>query len=218
MRALIKKEFKLCLHPTCVLFLLFAAFVFIPNYPYEVMFFFSGLSVFFVCLTARENGDAAFTCSLPVGKRQAVYARILFCMVFQLALLISAGILTAVKEIAFPAELQINMAGSSANLSFLGYGALLMGLFNVIFFPLYYQNPAKVGVPFFIASLAEFVAIALLVALRFAVPVYADALCMPDPAHMGAKAAVFCAGLLLYAGASALAALLSARRFARVDL
>ena len=55
MKALLKKEFLLCLHPTCFIFLAFAAFVFLPNYPYEVMFFFSGLSVFFVCLTARQR-------------------------------------------------------------------------------------------------------------------------------------------------------------------
>ena len=38
---LIKKEIALCLHPTAFIFLAFAALVFVPNYPYEVIFFFS---------------------------------------------------------------------------------------------------------------------------------------------------------------------------------
>ena len=67
MRALLIKEFLLCLHPTQILFLTFACFVFILNYPYEIAFFFSGLSVFFACLSARENGDATFSCTFRCG-------------------------------------------------------------------------------------------------------------------------------------------------------
>lgn len=33
--AMLKKEFALCLHPAAIVFVLFGAFVFIPNYPYE---------------------------------------------------------------------------------------------------------------------------------------------------------------------------------------
>lgn len=65
---LIKKELHLCLHPTAFIFILFAGLVFVPNYPYEVIFFFSCLSVFFCCLQTRENGDIAFSCALPVKK------------------------------------------------------------------------------------------------------------------------------------------------------
>ena len=66
MSALLKKEFSLALHPASALFVFFAAMVFIPNYPYEVMFFFSGLSAFFICLTGRENKVLPFSCVLPV--------------------------------------------------------------------------------------------------------------------------------------------------------
>lgn len=124
----LKKEFTLCLHLTCVLFLLFAAFVFIPNYPYEVMFFFSGLSVFFISLTARENGDAFFSCTLPVRKGKVAVSRVLFCAIFQIALLLLAGVATAVKETCFSASAQINLAGSCVNLALLGHGGVLLGL------------------------------------------------------------------------------------------
>lgn len=218
MRALLKKEFLLCLHPTCLVFLCFAAFVFIPNYPYEVMFFFSGLSVFFVCLTARENGDTPFTAVLPADRKQAAAARMLFCGVFQLALLLLAGVTTAIKQTTFPPEAQVNLAGSTANLAFLGNGALLLGVFNLVFFPLYYAAPHKVGVPFLLAGAAQFLLIALLIVLRFTVPFWRDMLAAPAPAYLGAKLAVFFAGIVLYAALSALSLFLAGKKFARIDL
>ena len=218
MTKLLKKEFALCLHPTCFLFFFFSACVFIPNYPYEVMFFFSGLSVFFVCLTGRENGDLTFSCTLPVRKRDVALARILFCNVLQIALLCLAGVMTAIKELCFPAEMQINLAGSTANLAFLGYGAFLLGAFNLIFFPLYFKNPNRVGVPFVLAAAAQFFFIAVLITLRHAAPFFSDVLTATDPLYMGQKAAVFVFGIICYACATALSAYLSARIFSKTDL
>lgn len=218
MKALLKKEFALCAHPTCFVFLQFACFVFIPNYPYEVMFFFSGLSVFFVCLTARENGDAAFTCTLPVKKSEVAAARMLMCGILQIALLVCAALTTAVKELCFPAEMQVNMAGMAANTAFLGFGALILGVFNVIFFPIYYTRPEKVGKPFILASAAEFAIIFALIALRFAAPFFRDVLNTPDPVHIGVKTAVLCVGLAVYALLGAIALRLSVKRFQRADL
>lgn len=214
---LIKKEFSLCLHPTSFIFLCFAAFVFIPNYPYEVMFFFSGLAVFFTCLTARENGDLAFTCALPVRKKSIATARILYFVVFQAALLCLAGAATAVKELCFPESAQINLAGMTANTAFLGFGALLLGVFNIIFFPLYFKNPDKVGQPFIVASAVLFALIFALIVLRFALPAW-SVLNTPDPAHMGIKAGVLAAGLAAYAGLTAWSCYLSGKRFEAFDL
>lgn len=218
MRVLLKKEFSLCAHPTCFVFLAFACFVFIPNYPYEVMFFFSGLSVFFVCLTARENGDAAFTCTLPVKKSEAVLARMLMCVILQIALLACAALTTTVKQLFLPAEMQVNMAGMAANTAFLGFGALILGVFNVIFFPVYYAHPEKVGKPFIFASAAEFAIIILLIVLRYAAPFFRDTLNTPDPVNIGAKVAVLCAGLALYAALSLIAVRVSAKHFRQTDL
>lgn len=218
MIALLKKEWRLCLHPTCFLFLAFAAFVFIPNYPYEVMFFFSGLSVFFVCLTARENGDVQFTAVLPAKRKDIVLARMLTCAFFQIALWLLACVTTTVKQVAYPPEAQINMAGSTANLAFLGNGALLLGLFNLVFFPRYYSSPEKVGVPFLIASVVQFVIISVFIALRFTVPLWRDSLTAPDPAYLGAKLGVFFTGIVLYGAFTALGAALSVKKFEKIDL
>ena len=149
---LIQKEFLLCLHPTAFIFLSFCALALVPNYPYEVIFFFSGLSVFFTCLTSRENGDLSFTCALPVKKQDIPTARILVVALFQLALIILTHCVCFIKQAIFPAELLVNAAGISANVTLLAHGYALLGLFNIIFFPLHYKNPQKAGVPFVVAG------------------------------------------------------------------
>lgn len=218
MRSLLKKEFLLSLHPTQVIFPLFALFVFIPNYPYEVMFFFSGLAVFFVCLQSRENGDLAFSCTLPAEKGKIALARILFCLIFEGITLCSAALFTAVKELCFTPEAQLNMAGCDANFAFLGYGIALLGLFNAVFFPLYFKNPQRVGVPFVAAGIAQFAAIALLIVLRFTVPLFGEALSTPDPAFMAEKGAAFAAGTLLGWLLTLFACLYGRKKFLGTDL
>lgn len=64
MSALLKKEFSLALHPASALFVFFAAMVFIPNYPYEVMFFFRGFRVLHLP-DGRENKDLHFPAFCP---------------------------------------------------------------------------------------------------------------------------------------------------------
>lgn len=218
MKALLKKEFSLCLHPTSFMFLCFCLFVFIPNYPYEVMFFFSGLSVFFICLTARENDDATLSCTLPVSKGDVAMARMVLCILLQAALLLLAGLTTAVKQLVFPVESQVNLAGLMANTAFLGEGAMLLGIFNLIFFPMYFRDVRKVGVPFLIASAVEFVLIGLSVTLRFAFPFVRDVVNTPDPANMAVKLAVLGIGLCLYGVFTWIAMVLGKRNFIKNDL
>ena len=82
---LLYKEFKLALHPAAVLFLLLSSMMLIPNYPMYVLFFYNTLGIFFICLSGRENHDLAYSLSLPIRKRDAVRARIVFAVILQLA-------------------------------------------------------------------------------------------------------------------------------------
>ncbi len=216
MKALIKKEFELCLHPTAVIFLLFAALVFVPNYPYEVIFFFSGLSVFFICTAARENGDAAFTLTLPVKKREVPLARIFVVLVLQCALLTLTAACIAVKQAFFPRETLVNLASNSANLAFCGFGALLSGVFDLAFFPLYYKDPRKVGAPFAVAAALQLTAAGALIVLRHT-PFF-EPLTPPDFLNGGVKLAVLFGGLALFGVMGFAAARLSAENFEKVDL
>ena len=215
MSALLKKEFSLALHPASALFVFFAAMVFIPNYPYEVMFFFSGLSAFFICLTGRENKDLHFSCVLPVEKREVAAARVLFCMILQLAQIVLCVPFIAIKSawIDMP-----NLAGMEANAAFLGFGLMMLGGFNLIFFPLYFKNPNKVGKPFAFGAVFIFLAVAAVTVCCQIAPLFKDVLDTRDPLHFGAKAVVFALGAAVYAAAYFLSVKISQNNFEKADL
>ena len=50
MKELLNKELKLVLHPTNILFIPLAFMLFIPNYPYLVIMFYTCLGIFFLSL------------------------------------------------------------------------------------------------------------------------------------------------------------------------
>lgn len=218
MKNLIKKELALCLHPTCFIFLSFCLLAFVPNYPYEVIFFFSGLSVFFTCLTSRENGDVAFTCALPVKKGDVPLARIAVIVCLQCILLVLTAAVCEIKQAVFPAGMLVNGAGISANLALIAHGAVVLGVFNAIFFPLHYRNPEKVGVPFVIGSAVVFTLIALLIVLHYACPLWSDTLNGADSYNTGAKLCALAVGMCVYAALTAVACVLSRRNFEKIDL
>ena len=214
---LIKKEIALCMHPTAFIFLFFAVLVFVPNYPYEVIFFFSCLSVFFCCMMTRENGDIAFSCALPVKKEHIPLAKMLVVFGLQGIILLLVGIIGAVKGAVLPAEQYVNQAGISANLALAGNGAVLLGVFNLIFFPRYFRSPDKIGVPFVIGAVAVFLLIGVFIVLRWATPLYSVTLNGLNSVNSGAKASDLIIGMANYAIMSAISCKLSMKRFQRYD-
>ena len=94
------------------------------------------------------------------------------------------------------------MSGSAANLAFLGNCFIVAAAFNIVFYPLYFKNPSKTGVPFLIAGAVQFSVIAVTVILRFAVPVFANEIYAAG-GNSGLQAIVFCIGIALYTGLTA---------------
>ena len=215
---LIKKEIALCLHPTAFIFLSFAALVFVPNYPYEVIFFFSCLSVFFCCMMARENGDIAFSCALPVKKEHVPLAKMLVVIGLQCAILLLVGAMGAIKGAVLPAEQYVNQAGISANLALVGNGAVLLGVFNLIFFPRYFKAPEKIGVPFVIGAVAVFFLISVFIVLRWATTLYSITLNGLNSENTGAKIAAFAISVAVYVVLSAVSCKLSMNNFQKIDV
>ena len=212
---LLKKEFRLCLHPTAPLFLALTAMVLIPNYPYAVSFFYLTLGVFFICLTGRENHDAAFTAALPVSRKQIVEGRMLLVCCLEALDLAAVGLMLWVKGLI---GFMPNEAGMDANLALLGEGLIVFGLFNLIFFPRWYKDINKVGVPFLLGSAAVFVYILLAIVSTYAIPFVRDCLDTQDPAFLKEKLLFIAAALLLFLCATWLSMKASVKRFERVDL
>lgn len=215
---LIKKELSLCLHPTAFVFLFFAVLVFVPNYPYEVILFFSCLSIFFCCMMTRENGDIAFSCTLPIKKEHIPFAKMIVVFGLQCIILLLVGIIGAIKGAVLPAEQYVNQAGISANLALVGNGAILLGIFNLIFFPCYFKKPDKIGVPFVIASIVLFVLIGVFIVLRWVTPLYSITLNGLNSENTGAKIVALAIGVAVYVVLSAISCKLSMKNFQKIDV
>ena len=215
---LIKKELSLCLHPTAFIFLFFAVLVFVPNYPYEVIFFFSCLSIFFCCMMTRENGDIAFSCTLPIKKEHIPFAKMIVVFGLQCIILLLVGIIGAIKGAVLPAEQYVNQAGISANLALVGNGAILLGIFNLIFFPCYFKKPDKIGVPFVIAAIVLFVLIGVFIVLRWVTPLYSITLNGLNSENTGAKIVALAIGIAVYVVLSAISCKLSMKNFQKIDV
>ncbi len=212
---LLMKEWKLCMHPTGYIMLLCAALILVPGYPYGVSCFYMGLAIYFICLTARENHDAAYTLTLPVTRREAVKARILFCTALEVADLLLMGVFILIKKAIGDTP---NPAGLDAGLALIGEGMIIFALFNMIFFPMYYRDINKPGKAFLFAAAAVFLWIILEVVGSYTIPFIRDVLDQPDPRNMSDKALFTFGGLALFIAGTARSIQASAKRFEEQDL
>lgn len=215
MKDLLFKEFKLALHPTSIIFLALSAMLLIPNYPYYVTFFYTGLGVFFTCLNGRENNDIFYTASLPVRKKDIVKARILLVVILQILQVIIAAVFALLRQAL---NMEENLAGMDANIAFFGFAFIMMGLFNLIFFGIYYKNVFKVGKAFLISSIVTFIYIGVAEVCAHAVPFVRDCLDTKDPLYVEYKLAVFILGIVLYIVLTLLSYKRSAKKFEMFDL
>ena len=212
---LLKKEFRLCMHPTGYLMLPMAFLVLVPGYPYTVSCFYMCLAIFFICLTARENHDASYTLTLPVSRENAVCARIALSCCLEVAQILLIGLAILLKNAIGNTP---NPAGLDAGVALLGDSFITFAVFNMIFFPVYYRDINKPGKAFVIASSAVFAWIVLVIIATYAVPFFRDVLDRPDPEQMSDKLLFLLGGLALYIAGTALSVRNSARKFAAVDL
>lgn len=195
MSKMLKKEFVLAMHPTVPIMMLLSAMVMIPNYPYSVIFFYVSLSVFFTCLLGRENNDIIYSLSLPVAKKTIVKSRMVFTVILQLLQLLIMIPLCILRQNVM---LEGNQAGLDANIALFGWGLIMYGIFNTIFFGKYYKDVNKVGVSFVVASIVMFLFVAVEVASTFAIPFVRDCLDTRDPDFMTEKFIFLGIGALVY--------------------
>ncbi len=215
MTKLLAKELRLAMHPTSLIFLGLSAMILIPNYPYLITFFYTGLGVYFTCLSGRENHDIAYSVALPVRKTDIVKARILFVAAIELVQM-ALAVPFALLRSRMP--LPGNLVGMDANLAFFGFAFLSLGIFNVVFFGIYYRDVRKVGKAFAAASVWIFSYMAVVEASYHVLPLFRDRLDRPDPEELGLKLIVLALGIFSYLALTLTAYLRGCRDFEKQDL
>lgn len=151
---------------------------------------------------------------LPLPKHDVVRARFVSSVLMELLQVATAAFTLVLHHFLIQTS---NPVGMDANIALLGLALVELGLFNLVFFPLYYKNPQKVGVPFLIADIAVFLYIFVVEAAAHVVPFVRDVLDTPDPAHLSDKIAVLVIGLLLFAIETFAAQRISEKRFEKED-
>lgn len=219
MRALMNKEFRLVVHPSTYILVLLGALVLIPSWPYAVILLYGILTAFFNAQNAREMHDLAFSFSLPISRRDMVRARVLVMAAIELAAVVIMALFVCLRVpwgINEAAAMQ-PAVGLAANVSLLGFSLMAFGIFNVVFFALYYRNPEKVGVPFLLACIPVTVFGVAFEAIAF-IPLRAcELIATPGFGNLEAQLVVLLVGIVVFSVLTLFAIRLASRPFTSYD-
>ncbi len=210
---LLYKELALAAHPTSIVFAVLGCLVIVPAYPYTVIFMFGCLAPYITFQYAQETNDQWYTAILPVTKRESVrgkYMLIISIQLFQLLIAVPSVFLRKILEV------ENNPVGMDATLAWFGFGLMIYGVFDLVFFPAYYKNGYKAGKAFVIAAIPMLL---LMVAAEGSVRIpqltWLDSYA---PADLMRQVPILLIGILCYGGFVTLAYIISVKRFEHVDL
>ena len=192
---LLRKEFKLAVHPTVFIFMSLSTMLLIPNYIYYVVFFYTCLGLFFTCLSGRENKDILYMLMLPVKKSDVVKARCMFIIAVELLQIACSIPFAIIRSSLIPG---VNAAGMDANLALYGLIFIMFGLFNISFLTNYYRNTSKVGGAFVIACTVITIYIVIAETAVHAIPVIRDKVDTQRMEFFPIKLAILILGIVLY--------------------
>ena len=210
---LLQKELRLAAHPTLYIFMCMGALVLVPAYPYGVVFFFAMIGIFQSVMYARETRDIYYSALLPVRKGDVAAGKVLLAVFAQVGQLLLSLPFAFLRTLYLPGG---NPVGIEANVAYYGFGLMIFGVFNLVFFTVFFKTAYKAGVAFLTAMVPCVPGIlAMEAAVHFPGLGWLDGL---DRASLLRQLPVLGAGLLVCVLGSLLACRLGAARFQRVDL
>ena len=215
MRNLLYKEFRLAINPLFLLILLSGAFLLIPQWVYFVaMMYFFFIAVPNIFSDAKAKNDIGFTVMLPIRKRDVVKARVLSITFIELLQIALAAVFAAINMAIYPnGNFMID-----ANISYIGCVFVMYGIFNAIFFPMFYKNAYKIGWPLLTAIIACTLFAAAIETLVLTVPAAAHILDGTSGEALLRQLPVLAAGIIFFVLLTVLSYNKSAKNFERVDL
>ena len=210
---LLYKELALAAHPTSIIFAFLGCLVVVPAYPYPVIFMFGCLAPYLTFQYARETNDLWYTALLPVTKKESVRGKCLLIVSIQLFQLLIAVPSIFLRKIL---EVENNPVGIDATIAWFGFGLMIYGIFDLIFFPAYYRNGYKAGRAFIIAAIPMLLMMVIVEsAVRIPQLAWLDSYALPD---LMRQIPVLLIAILCYGGFVSLAYKISVKRFKHVDL
>ncbi len=160
MKALLRKEMRLCTLLLTYLFIGFGFMSLVPGYPILCGAFFLTLGIFQSFQSAREANDTVYSALLPVAKRDVVKGKFIISAFIELCCFAVMAAMTLVRmTVLSDSPVYRSNALMNANPFFLGAALLIFGLFNAIFVGGYFKTGYKLGKPFVTYIIAAFMVI-----------------------------------------------------------
>ncbi len=217
MKRLLKKEMKLAASPLSYIFIAFGLMAFLPGYPILVGSFFVCLGLFqsFQCM--REANDITYTALLPVAKGDIVRAKYAFCIMIEFCYFILTAVPVLVRmTVLSEAAVYRNNVLMNANLVYLGFVLLILGLFNLIFIGGFFKTAYKFAKPFIAFIVAAFLVVGI-GEMLFHIPALSP-LNAFGFAHIDLQVGVLTAGIIVFALLTAISLHWSIKNFEKIDL
>ncbi len=149
MRDLLYKEFKIGMNPMLYFFMAFVLMLLIPNYMYLIPCFFICNAIFYSFQQSVLNNDPSFTLLLPVSKREAVKAKVIFVVIIQFAMLLLYIPMIVLNN----AVIGVPNKMLDACPALLGGALTVFAAFNITFLPSFYKTCTKAGRSFLYAAI-----------------------------------------------------------------
>lgn len=159
---LLKKEMKLAASPLSYIFILFGLMAFLPGYPILVGSFFACLGLFQSFQSMREANDITYTTLLPVAKGDIVKAKYIFCVMIECGYFVITSVPVFIRmTVLSNIPIYLDNALMNANLVYLGFVLLILGLFNLIFIGGFFKTAYKFAKPFVVFIIVAFLVVGI---------------------------------------------------------
>ena len=212
MKNLLYKEFQLAIHPAFFLISLFGVLVLIPQWPYFIaLMYFFFISIPNIFAMDKAQNDVGFSATLPIRRADIVNARLMSTMILELVQILVTAIFAFIN-------MKVYHTGNflmSPNFAFFGFVFVMFGLFNVIYFPMFYKTADKYGWPLIVGFIAIFIYV---VAVEASVLLLPAAHILDGTTNIPAQLVVLGGGIIVFLILSQAAGRLAVKRFEKINL
>lgn len=167
MGKILLKEMKLSASILSYVFIVFGLMFLLPGYPVLCGAFFTTLGIYQSFQNTRETNDILFSALLPISKEDVVRGKYLFVCLIELCSALLMTLIAVLRMTVFTdSPVYRENALMNANGFALGTAFVLFGLFNAIFVGGFFRTVYRIGKPFIIYIVVNFVVIAVAEALH----------------------------------------------------
>lgn len=212
MKNLLYKEFQLAIHPAFFLMPAFGVLVLIPQWPYFIaLMYFFFISIPNIFNMDKAQNDIGFSATLPIKRADIVKARVLSTIVLELAQIFVTAIFAFINLKLYHTSNFL----MSPNFAFFGFAFMFFGIFNLIYFPMFYKTADKIGWPLIIGIVAVLLFTTAVEGIILLVPA---AKILDGTTNFPAQFIVLGIGIAVFILLSSKANRLAAKRFEKINL